>query len=47
MYKEFESIENLEKIIPDSNEFVVQIVKMNDGVKERFIKHSKAIYNLC
>lgn len=27
MYKEFESIENLEKIIPDSNEFVVERVK--------------------
>lgn len=27
MYKEFESIENLEKIMPDSNEFVVERVK--------------------
>ena len=27
MYKEFESIENLEKIMPDSNEFVAERVK--------------------
>ncbi|MBM7868587.1 hypothetical protein JOC70_000056 [Clostridium pascui] len=27
MYKEFESIENLEKIMADSNEFVVERVK--------------------
>lgn len=56
MYKEFENIENLEKIMPDSNEFAVERVKKLNKLYElggvnpypysyKYITHTKDIFD--